>query len=662
MSAIDTSAPVTTESLFPSPVSISDDEYSILSESSWMEIETSSAGPSAFGGLSDDSISGEHGLDHDSRSDVSTSSFEGSIDDREQLENNLNYNNEDDDETPSLSLIGGPRDFSSSKLDPSQMGSSVDTIHQNVNSNSSSQVQLIYPDPGFSFSASTVLPTVQSFTGPKRSRSRAETHSENDKTGSTALHRIRSSTFVKDKSGDKSCKLWAPDAPCVGEYKRLESIESIQQWSDVQTDIPKVGVEKQVDKDLKQAVGESQGRNVNRVSANGQHLTSRSSFARWSLISALLLAIIGTYGPSVYSVTKASTRITQSYLEAKASIWEHRLVSPFLASSVSEPPKKFVPVTSGSEYQLIKHALSAFSTVHIKAFSAPHAHTTAPTKRKEPVREMHGRHTHQSIVRSVSLKEESSLSIVVSSKALIPRAKKWTHNLINSKPIPRVESSLVARKLDSYNKGSKRIHDLSAYLFANLPPRFLQFYTIAKYFALTNFRTLSLALSEEFDELLAALKYVIKATQSTSSLVLLHATRGAQNLRNTLLPLLQSRYILNLASIESSIEAEANLLNRRFVNSLREVAKMFKTETSGFKETTTNSLRKAKKGLKRVIKQTKDLHSRDKMTESSGIQPRPFSERGLFGKQRLFMKANQEDTVHKRIKRSYKWKQENDRR
>lgn len=131
-----------------------------------MEVETSSLGPSTFDGLSESSYDLH---DHDSRSEAS-SFDEASNDEREGTHYDENRMEAEDAETPSISFMGGSYDLASSKL-----GSSVDTIQQGLDSMSSSQVRLIFPDPGLSFSSQVVSEADRTtFSSSRPLRSRAE--------------------------------------------------------------------------------------------------------------------------------------------------------------------------------------------------------------------------------------------------------------------------------------------------------------------------------------------------------------------------------------------------------------------------------------------------------------------------------------------------------
>ncbi|WVQ85647.1 hypothetical protein IAT38_007813 [Cryptococcus sp. DSM 104549] len=396
----------------PSPTS--DDEFGGTLSDSWMEVETSSVGPSVLDDLSDDSGFDSH--DHDSRSESSAYSESdidvdtldpsvahphalGAVDAELDPDTGYEAANELDVDTPSLA--GGS--YVDAEASTSKLGSSVDTIQQGLESTSSSQIRLIFPDPR-SLHASpaslgsapgddgVVADRTPSYAGLRRSRAEtaaaAVTGAGAGREGAVVLPGGRRSSSPMKKSVDeswlRSSRLWAPDVETPGktEYRLLSSYDDMEREEEV--------VEKEeeaVVDELREAIADE----VERTSAEEEQAgfaalgkddlpvppkktivtkdgdVIRHPAKRWStgmslvtLLGVLSALSVGFFAPGLLPLARNDAQRNPAYptvlpIAAKPpTIWER--ISP-------------LPTGRTTDLQLIKQALSTLSTAAASAQS-----------------------------------------------------------------------------------------------------------------------------------------------------------------------------------------------------------------------------------------------------------------------------------------------------
>ncbi|WVR05717.1 hypothetical protein IAU60_002741 [Kwoniella sp. DSM 27419] len=233
-----------------SPVStappISDDEHLSDLSNSWLEVEGSSVGPSVLGDVFSDTSSDSPDHEHDARSHWSASTDEDRESDADDVDAIIISSTDPD----SLSLAGGP--YTDAEASTTKLDSSTGTIQRGLASTASSQIRLIFPDPGASFSTSsgtfsaglTPNASIGGLTSltlsDQASRPRAGTQEQTSGSNPTSLAvklspRRSSSPATRgvEDSWLRSSKLWVPlrdgsrnpATEEVHEYKLLSSID-----------------------------------------------------------------------------------------------------------------------------------------------------------------------------------------------------------------------------------------------------------------------------------------------------------------------------------------------------------------------------------------------------------------------------------------------------
>ncbi|OCF38561.1 hypothetical protein I317_07671 [Kwoniella heveanensis CBS 569] len=380
----DYSPPASPVSTIPPPT----DDESDLSDS-WLEVEEqssagrSSVGPSvlgdvAFSDTSSDSHENENGqdLDHDHETPSHWSDGSDGGDGSERGDNPGDLTIAPDPSSIlSPSLAGG--EYTDAEASISRLDSSVGTIHRDgdMASPSSSQIRLIFPDPGASFSTSSgtlsagFTPTA-SIAGltpmahldhPQLSRAGAPATP-----AITTLHQPRGSSRPSGRGVDdtwlRSTKLWTP-APEVDqsittdhyEYQLLGSVDDVDHIEQdltlvhegEQLQIPKVDVtpsqshvgaaatfpgasKNMTNKNFPVNFDGKKAEEIPEVLALGQILNtdalaqSKTGTKKWStgmsilaLASVLSLALFRSFGPS--SLISAVTQQTQEQAAAPAT-------------------------------------------------------------------------------------------------------------------------------------------------------------------------------------------------------------------------------------------------------------------------------------------------------------------------------------------------------
>ncbi|ODO07451.1 hypothetical protein L198_01030 [Cryptococcus wingfieldii CBS 7118] len=577
-------SPTTSVGSLPSPMS--DDEFSNLSDS-WMEVETSSIGPSTFDGLSDSSFDSN---DHDSRSEAS--SFDSASNDGREIHSepeDVEAMSEVEGETPSL--ISGSYDLASSKLDGSKMGSSVDTIQQY--STSSSQVRLIFPDPGSSFSAATAgshsgllsgQSPASSIFAPKRPRSRGQSTTESDERLqesilSNASAKRRSSSPLKSESRERSSKLWSLDK---GEYWLLDSTEKLGEMEKM--------------KESKTVVDEPEALFTVKAAETEKDIvreleTRSKKNAILTVCAMLALGVAGLYTGYSASMSRPSAGPSVLPVQAPTDMARHnfwdRLSASILTPSATEAPHipdSTNPVKKTEEYRLIKQALSTLNEAQHKAHSV--FHTTPPPSAQS----------------KSAGGQDNSLAVRNENVALmtleLTRKEVMVHKLLQKV----VSASRPARS----NIASAAVNctcDLSTYYSTQILPQIMGSYTRTKALALSAYDTLMRFFFKEVEEVFDVGRQMFQASDAAASLVVSRATRGARILHTNLTPYLHLPSLFTSQGASNVTHEALDALSEYVESTMEGLVGTIGQETRDMQDKAEKSIRKAKKGLNRVIKE-----------------------------------------------------------
>nr|XP_019049036.1 hypothetical protein I302_02816 [Kwoniella bestiolae CBS 10118]OCF27966.1 hypothetical protein I302_02816 [Kwoniella bestiolae CBS 10118] len=464
-STLTSSPPLSPSSSHPHP---SDDEITSDLSGSWMDIEESSVGPSVLGdvGFSDTS-SDSHGLEHETRSQWSTSSDGGrdaDVEDGGAVI--LEHTHEDEIGSPSLS------GYTDAEASTSKLDSSRDTLHT-----SSEHIRLIYPD-GASFTSSsrtTPSASIMGFPPPQAD------HGVRPRSGTTiveptlssvvALGKLsprRSSSPVRrgvEDSWLRSSKLWTPpkedvNVPIVDRsgYQLLNSTEDIQEIPEEvgrpqvteELEMPKlsIGSEEAGDETLTGERIKTFLRDLH-VSTNGktfqlddeatdglkedvmQNMETQQVLAadnveaikaiarKWStrvsyfaLVSFVSITLIRSFGSNLFvpfvpdaRTERASIATTAVSVETpkSSSFWDHL---PFASpASTSSVSAASTPTTAVQpDPRLIEQALATLSSIHDRLSSAASIKPTADTTAHESSKHIReGNHNSRSSTSCCSL-------------------------------------------------------------------------------------------------------------------------------------------------------------------------------------------------------------------------------------------------------------------
>ncbi|WVQ71147.1 hypothetical protein IAR50_000672 [Cryptococcus sp. DSM 104548] len=591
MPTIDTDAsPATSITSLPSPMS--DDEFSNLSDS-WMEVETSSLGPSTFDGLSDSSFDSN---DHDSRSEAS--SFDSASNDGREIHSEPEdvepMSEEEAGETPSL--ISGSYDLASSKLDNNKMGSSVDTIQQY--STSSSQVRLIFPDPGSTFSPATAgsnsgivsEQNPSSFFSAKRSRSRGQSAAELDERLqesilSNASAKRRSSSPLKNESWERSSKLWSLDK---GNYWLLDSTERLEEGEGKM-------------KELKAILGEPEGLSTVDATETKKDIVPEPKIrskrkAILAVFAMLALGFAGIYtGYNMSSIEAAASSGTGDHVPVdttRLKLWD-RLSTSILAPAASELPHfpaSTAPVKITGEYRMIKQGLFTFNEAQHKAHSVFHSTPPPSTQSKSP-----GGQAESLAVR------DDKVALITLARDIVPssivRAREWRQKLNLSASLPDGSTLASAAAICTC--------DLSTYYSTQILPRIMGSYTRTKTLVVSAYDMLMRFFFKEVEEVYDVGRQMVEASTAAGSLVISRATRGARILNTTLTPYLRLSTLLNPKAASNVPHEAFDTLSEYVESTMEGLVDMIGHETKEVQDKAEKSIRKAKKGLNRVIRETR---------------------------------------------------------
>lgn len=598
-----------------------------------MEVETSSLGPSTFDGLSESSYDLH---DHDSRSE--TSSFdETSNDEREGAHYDENGMEAEDAETPSISFVGGSYDLTSSKL-----GSSVDTIQQGLNSTSSSQVRLVFPDPGLSFSSQIISEADRTTFGSSRClRSRAETTTEIGKVENLQAERRSSSPIrFSNEAWERSSKLWAPEGFSTADYQLLQSTESFEKLKEsCKEQIADESVSVKEEESMVESAEETEAdatvvQDPKEGISSGTLLPSqRAQPTRWSgrvsmlaflgLMSAISVALFNTYGFKALPTFRQANSTLSNPLPAASnaaanpsqSMWDPLSLSHLFTSSYSRTP--YQPASTGSisgvaDLKLVKQALSTLHTVQSRAHNALHASTTGSNRAGRKQKKTEDEHARTSPVAVAVRDRDTSLS-VRASKALvmtsgpISQASKWTRKLMGAN---HTEFKMCKERARAGNCTC----DLSTYYLTQVYPQIIRSYTQSKTMAVATVTRISQFVLQEFRELQLFASHFGQTIQAACSLMFSRATRGAQILKSSLQPLYQrvtashrrdsytTTTTTKVVKTKETLDQLAEYVETRFDG----LSEMIDRQAGDLQRQAGQSIRKAKKGLNRLIR---DAHS-----------------------------------------------------
>ncbi|KAK8865754.1 hypothetical protein IAR55_000901 [Kwoniella newhampshirensis] len=639
----------------------SDDEALTDLSDSWMEVESSVA-PSVLGDLSDTS-SDSQDQDHESRSNFLASA------DREDSDN-------DDHDTQhdavvingSPSLAGG--DYTDAEASTSKLGSSMDTIQQDLDeSTSSSQIRLIFPDPGASFSTisdsfsegvtpNAVNMNAHPFLQPENKEGpRAD--AEPDKSLKSSPRR-RSSPIKRGIEGSwlhSSSKLWEISSPATQghEYELLSSTDDMKvcdnqfnvgnlnkagpiltymglQYPLAEADNQeehgarddRFRVTPEVIEDLTSLDHRAKGEPT-------EDTGSKNIIKKWMSVIALASVLSVAFGSyAVFRPLDILTHESAALVQSTESPKCYTLWAPSISSLLEPKPLTADNIDAGkppgviADLQIIKQALSTFSTPSKKAEMALQASTTNTPRAGADMKEVPRRPTSGSSTSccSVAVRRDQVVALTVppSTTPFDHRsmAEKWSQKLLGSEQ-PKtfrqknVSSSIVPKPDCAC--------DLLTMLRSEVLSRLRGIAQPTKTYALMTSRYIDYllgpifaSLDKELGDLLNFVLRLGKLASSASHTVFSRASRGAivlsSNLRQTQSNISNFFTSHKPASGEESLaraQAMLDTLSDYVEARLDGLSEMIEEQADTMQEKGMDSIKKAKRGLDKLIRDAKRL-------------------------------------------------------